>query len=377
MAVRIALQCSEADSYLILSEDNSAARLLARPGEAIYNDASGRVEGNNPFQIVWLSDEQREVHLARVRAAADARGHRPPVPSIVFEGSAPAEVRHNAALTELLRVPAWNGVAPVQRVWMGEAVAIKEPTAATFRRQAGSNLLVVGQREDAAVAITAVAMLSLAAQVPVPEEGSLPSFVLLDGLTADSPLAGLCQGVARDLPHRTTIVGRREVAETMQVLAEEIARRVANDRPDHAPIFLFILGLQRVRDLRQSEGFGFSFSSSSEGTPPAADQLFRQVFTDGPAVGVHAIIWCDTASSLDRALDRAALREFDMRVVFQMSAADSTNLIDSPLANKLGPRHGLFYNEEEGVLEKFRPYGIPEASWFGEARQALSVRTAR
>jgi S-DNA-T family DNA segregation ATPase FtsK/SpoIIIE len=40
MGVRIALQCSEADSYLILSDDNAAARLLSRPGEAIYNDAS-------------------------------------------------------------------------------------------------------------------------------------------------------------------------------------------------------------------------------------------------------------------------------------------------------------------------------------------------
>src|SRR5690606_11746333 len=38
MGVRIALQCSESDSYLILSEDNAAARLLSRPGEAIYND---------------------------------------------------------------------------------------------------------------------------------------------------------------------------------------------------------------------------------------------------------------------------------------------------------------------------------------------------
>src|SRR5262249_45258648 len=47
MAVRIALQCSEADAHLILSKDNAAARLLGRPGEAIYNDANGLVEGNN------------------------------------------------------------------------------------------------------------------------------------------------------------------------------------------------------------------------------------------------------------------------------------------------------------------------------------------
>ncbi len=50
MAVRIALQCSESDAVLILSDDNTAARLISRPGEAIYNDAGGLLEGNQPFQ---------------------------------------------------------------------------------------------------------------------------------------------------------------------------------------------------------------------------------------------------------------------------------------------------------------------------------------
>ena len=48
MAVRIALQCSDADSQLILDDDNMAARLLSRPGEAIYNDAGGRLQATVP-----------------------------------------------------------------------------------------------------------------------------------------------------------------------------------------------------------------------------------------------------------------------------------------------------------------------------------------
>jgi hypothetical protein len=46
MAVRVALQCSEADAYLIMGEDNAAARdSFPVPGEAIYNDASGLDRG--------------------------------------------------------------------------------------------------------------------------------------------------------------------------------------------------------------------------------------------------------------------------------------------------------------------------------------------
>ncbi len=75
MAVRIALQCSEADAHLILSEDNTAARLLTRPGEAIYNDANGMIEGNNLFQVVWLSDERRESYLEKIQEMSRERQH--------------------------------------------------------------------------------------------------------------------------------------------------------------------------------------------------------------------------------------------------------------------------------------------------------------
>src|SRR5437660_11485892 len=80
MAVRIALQCSEADANLILSEDNSAARLLSRPGEAIYNDENGRVEGNDFFQVVWLAEEVRENYLTRICELAAKRRYRPAQP---------------------------------------------------------------------------------------------------------------------------------------------------------------------------------------------------------------------------------------------------------------------------------------------------------
>ena len=99
MAVRIALQCSEADAHLILSEENSAARLLSRPGEAIYNDANGLVQGNHPFQIVWLGDEKREKYLKGLLELTQERlatkSIHPPAPQIVFEGNSPAVIGRN------------------------------------------------------------------------------------------------------------------------------------------------------------------------------------------------------------------------------------------------------------------------------------------
>ena len=54
-----------------------------------------------------------------------------------------------------------------------------------------------------------------------------------------------------------------------------------------------------------------------------------------------------------------------------MSAEDSVNLIDTPTGSKLGPYRAMFYSEDEGRLEKFRPYGIPEMGWLEAVGQQL------
>ena len=102
MAVRIALQCSEVDSLLILAENNLAAKWLSRPGEAIYNDANGAPEGNHFFQVVWLSDERREDYLKQLRTMAGEKKTALARTPIVFEGDAAADLARNPLLRQQL-----------------------------------------------------------------------------------------------------------------------------------------------------------------------------------------------------------------------------------------------------------------------------------
>ncbi|MGH7213575.1 MAG: FtsK/SpoIIIE domain-containing protein, partial [Tepidisphaeraceae bacterium] len=368
MAVRIALQTSEADSHLILGDNNAAARLLSRPGEAIYNDAGGLVEANSPFQIAWLPDERRDVYLSRVSALARGDGNgrtRHGAPPVVFEGNAPAQITKNARLAALLESkPASAPASPI--VFLGEPVAIKEATAVTFRRQTGANVLVVGQQEELALAMTASAMISLAAQHP---KGSAV-FHVLDGSAADSSLAGVLPRVTEAIaPHDVKLVEYRVVPESIDEIAKEVARRqAADDTGAGLPsIYVFVYGLQRYRALRKQEE-SFRFSSDDGEKPPQPDKQFADILREGPAVGVHVMAWADTPVAVERTLDRGSLREFDNRVLFQMSATDSSNLIDSPVANKLGFFRALAYSEERGTMEKFRPYGPPEKAWLEQVK---------
>jgi hypothetical protein len=89
---------------------------------------------------------------------------------------------------------------------------------------------------------------------------------------------------------------------------------------------------------------------------------------------VHTLVWCDSVNNLNRTFDRQSLKEFEIRVLFQMSANDSSSLIDSPAAGKLGANRALYFSEEENRIEKFRPYGLPDPKWLELVKSQFDAR---
>ena len=147
-------------------------------------------------------------------------------------------------------------------------------------------------------------------------------------------------------------------------LAEELKKR-AEDEPAAAPeTFVLIHGLQNFKKLRQEDEFSFSSSDAGGAANPAA--VLRISSAKGPAHGFHVIATCDTYNNVNRFLGRKTLSEFEMRVLFQMSASDSASLIDAPDASTLGLHRALYYNDREGYIETFRPYALPGNDWIEE-----------
>ncbi|RMG35911.1 MAG: cell division protein FtsK [Planctomycetota bacterium] len=379
MAVRIALQCSEADAHLILSEENTAARLLSRPGEAIYNDANGLLEGNHPFQIAWLPENTRNVQLQRIQRLRERHRIELP-PPIVFEGNVPADPAANPEYVAVLRGRGSTTADGTARAWIGDAVAITGAVAVQLRRQPGAHLLVVGRSEDSALGILANAALSLAWQRAAGAPGRTtpgerntgpgtcetadqpPSLVVLDGSRPeDAGHAAWPQLVARLGPTCRRIDPSGPVEETIDGLLAEVERR-EHETDEAPPMFVVIYGLARFRQLRKAEDdFGFGLDRDK---PASLSKRFADLLRRGPLVGVHTLVWCDSYNNLTRWLPRDAIREFESRVALAMSANDSSNLIESPVAARLGPHRAYLYEEASGTLVKFRPYAAGTAAWF-------------
>jgi S-DNA-T family DNA segregation ATPase FtsK/SpoIIIE len=158
------------------------------------------------------------------------------------------------------------------------------------------------------------------------------------------------------------VASLREKPNGLELLAEEFARRQQDPHQISPPLFLIVYGLHRFRDLRKVED-DYSFGRRGEEKVVTPAERFAELVREGPAVGIHLLVWCDSLANAQRALDRSGLREFEMRVLFQMGVADSSTLIDTPAASRLGLNRALFASEEMSQPEKFRPYRLPPDEW--------------
>jgi hypothetical protein len=188
----------------------------------------------------------------------------------------------------------------------------------------------------------------------------------------ESPEAGTWQRVADALPHKVDVATPRDTARVIHQLAAELARRESTTDEDAAPIYLVIFNGGRFRDLRRGED-DFTFSMDRD-KAPSPDKQWAEILRNGPAWGIHTLLWCDSYNNVARMLDRMAMREFEMRVAFQMSAADSSSLLDNPAATRLRQHRGLFASEDLGTIEKFRPYGVPTPEWLAHVLQSIERR---
>jgi DNA segregation ATPase FtsK/SpoIIIE, S-DNA-T family len=350
IAVRIALQCSESDSQVIFGEDNPDARMLSRPGEAIYNSMNGMPEGNRRFQVVLLQDEERDRLLEQLRTLAASRGfERRPV---IFEGNAQADLRDNTKLEELLDGPS-NAAAGSGKLhaWLGEPISLEGPVAVEFERRAGTNLLAVGSDGAVTDATLICAVGALLPQIAA-QSGSIE---LLDFGGLDEPFALASTELADQSGGRMRIGRRRQLGETLTRILEEVKRRIGSPSIPAPPLLLILHRLQSARELDPSE-----LAFDDAGGP---GKTLAAILRDGPEFGVHTIAACDSLANVERRLEPSAQREFGLRLVSRMSENDSLQLIDSPAATRLVGAQAIFLDEDRSRQVKLRAYGLPSGEW--------------
>jgi len=371
IGVRIALQCSESDAHLILSEDNMAARLLARPGEAIYNDANGLVQGNHQFQIAWLEESRREEAI-RAMLAHQAATHGREYSMVVFEGNVAPTVEMCGPLNAWLNSSDDVTRKPVDAlaVWLGEPVAISAPSCIELRRASGQNLLIVGQDENQVDSLMACTILSTccrpsgeSGESGADEQSRQPTVTLLhDARDVDSQQRFV--ELQKTLQLESLVLkGPADCDAVVEELFHSVVAREGDSAlasgPEHV---LVVRNIGQFRGLRKDED-DFGLGGFGEAKAQTVSSMFSDILKRGPLVGIHVVVWSDTFSNAVRWLSNSLLREFEVRIAFRMNQTDSASLVDTPVAASLAQGRAIIYRDQTGTTEKFRPFAWPSEQW--------------
>jgi hypothetical protein len=328
--IRIALQCSDADSRMLLGDENPDAQLLTKPGEGIFNASNGLRAANQRFQATFWGAEERSDLVAQLAAQVSPPGSRRPV---VFEGRRPAEL--DSIPGDLFEFTGEQSV----KLPLGMPLTLDPPVIAQLRREPGSNLLIVG--EDT------LGLATLTVGLPV---------LAIRGATVHvcdfGPLDGPFSEAVEFLASRQLIKSARsrQAPQVFAALADEVKNRVNLNDYKSTPIVLVLPWLHRARDLDPELGGDMT-------------ENLELLLRDGPDVGVHVVAWCDRAASLARRLTPLSQREFSLRLLGPMSRDDSDRLIDSTAAAGIDPSQAVLDDHDRATTLRIRRFDAPDLDW--------------
>jgi DNA segregation ATPase FtsK/SpoIIIE, S-DNA-T family len=352
MGVRVALQCDPSDAAIIFAEDNPAAARLKHPGQAVYNDAGGRIEGNQPMQIGWLSKATQIEWFGQMPQGyqnADSSTNRLGR-TVVYDGNRAATWSYDNA--QLAIDQSTKEINP-EAIWcvVGESVAISPAVTFPLTKQTGRNVLIVGADDPQAAAVMNVTTASFVRAAR--HAGEKPMVYCVQGAKPTDSRALALPAQWKQLDAEVKASDIRGTDAILKEVYELLQQRLIDSESNHPnpPLLLNLIQVGRLRSLRKEDDFA-SFGET-ELTP---DKHLEEILRDGPSNGIFTMIWAESYSTVNRWLSRGAIREIEIRVLMQMSANDSTNLIDTLAASRLGDHVMLVFDEATGQEQKFRPF---------------------
>ncbi len=369
IAIRIALQCSEDDSRLILGSDNPAARLLSRPGEAIYNALNGMVEGNYLFQVALLKEQSQQKFLAELSQMQKDNKISPLKKQVIFEGNDTAKIESDMGFKDLLNNQISKQDNNLSYGLIGDPIKIKDTTRIFFKNQSSSNLLIIGQNNKSAQGIILSNIFSISLQ----SKGKNDSIYFIDYSSIEDLNKKYIEVINKIVNTKIRYGRKNELSLFINEIVDkldELQKAEVSENGTKQKIFLCINGLHRMKEISSNQfsqvpSFNFSLDSNDTESPGKdnLDSQLSKIFIDGPEYGIHSIIWCDSYKNFNRKLERQLIQEFDLRVLFRLNTDDSINIIDTPMASSLKQNQALFFNDDTGISEKFRPFSAPPFEW--------------
>jgi hypothetical protein len=308
--LRIGLQMAENDATKVFHRDNTAAAGLRKTGDAYLNEAHGQRDGNVRLQVAWLAPDERQARIQHLALVAGKRD----TPRYIFAGAGYAALAGSplpAALSRPAKIQARFADALIAR----PAYISDAPELVRLRRQAASNILMVGENEAEACGL-ALLMLHQYLRQSTPNS----AIGIVNLLAVDSPSYDYLHVLHEQYPEQVSVLDNTQLESILERLEATLTERI-QDGSNHADrIILCIMNLQNAQCCKRT--------GNSLSVPPATKRL-EYLIHEGAQRGIHILLYSQRYQGFHETFQNptATLGDFENRIA--LFGGNSEKLLSS------------------------------------------------
>ena len=346
IANRIAFECREDDTPSLFVK-RPPFDSVTTPGDCIYNNKTGKEQGNVFAKSYNVSQEELRPLLKEISAKA-GKIYFENKDTIVFRSDAKAYLDSNLELKNSCKISIPDKV----KIFVGEPIAISDShVSVELQQTTNANILIIGgQNSDANLRIA----INCVRSINHIHEDNSAYFYFLNYLPEEHPFKDIPSKLYSDIPFKSEFIEPRNEIEFLEKIKYEVERRENSSFVKRANIYISFYAFQYATAFRKVG----EYEDISE-----ASNLLNYILGNGPLVGVFTILQIDAYSGFKKSIDN--LGAFNHRITLQMSEMDSLAIMDNYMASKLyienkpsSKNRAYYFDKSNNTITKFKPYEI-------------------
>lgn len=385
----LAMQMKAADVQALTEFGRRGKALVANcdlPGKIVVNDRGGEDAANVAGKVAYLPQSRLDELLNSLNEKAAALPDESLPRRVIFNGKSQPGLIENPYIANLQRRSDWMSPAELgafarhsveagglgifdwfmeehpRAAWLGQQFNVRGQALIVLRRRVAESALVIGGANAERYGMLAALIAGLALNL----DPCFTQFAIFDRSITGSRWNGVLQSVTETFCRPAGFSCLFETKATqaeafLQNLITELNRRKALPEEQQVlepSVFVVMTELDTVEALRRKPDTYGGLTSSLLG------ELLRQLYVEGPPLGMHAILSLSGVRPMTNVIDeRRGLVHFRHRIALQMSEDDSHTLTRGRKASQLqlegpAPVCALYVDVENDAAIRFKPYSV-------------------
>ena len=318
---RLAFSLSATESENILRNDQASH--LTKKGNALLNTTqSGEKKHNINFQVGMIDDifpYIEDLNKTFKEKFPDAK-----IDKFISDGDNSARIERNETLKNNIINNAFKVNDRFCDVYIGEPAFIREEHAKIrIRKQAGSNIILVGSDIKSAISIIGLINYQL-----IRQSSEQSKFYIIDCFNIDNEYCECFDFAKKYFPSQISIFNAKKIDTVIDEMEAELQHRIDKENEGERVGGRIVLSVAYMQNCRALKKDGYN--------PSSITKKLVKIIKEGAEYGIHVLLYSLTYQGVTEILDTGVLNEFENRIA--LDSGKSMGIITEQTGTKISEK---------------------------------------